>query len=143
MDLPPLEEAIARICASDRRYPPEAYLFINEGLMLTLKEIQKSENNYRQITGAELADGLRRHALDQFGALAKTVLEHWRVRTTRDFGEMVFVLLAAGLLGKTEEDKIEDFDNLYDFDQAFLAPFRPKPRPRKTARPKTPAAPTR
>ena len=134
MDLPPREEAIARICASDRRYPPEAYLFINEGLMLTLKEIQKSEKNYRQITGAELADGLRRHALDQFGALAKTVLEHWHVRTTRDFGEMVFVLLAAGLLGKTEEDKIEDFDNLYDFDHAFLAPFRPKPRPRKTAR---------
>ncbi|MDD2240776.1 MAG: hypothetical protein PHO14_08880 [Kiritimatiellae bacterium] len=143
MDLPPLEEAIARICASDRRYPPDAYLFLNEGLLFTLKDVQQREKTYRQITGAELADGLRRYALEQFGPLAKTVLEHWNVRTTRDFGEIVFVLLAAGLLGKTEEDKIDDFDDLYDFDHAFLAPFRPTPRPRNTARPGTPTAPTR
>ena len=60
-----------------------------------------------------------------------TVLGRWGVRTTRDFGEIVFALLGAGLLGKTEEDKIEDFDDLYDFDAAFRAPFRPKPRRRR------------
>ncbi len=139
MELPPFNDAIGRICASDRRYAPEAYLFLNEGLVRTLKQIQDRETKYRQITGAELADGLRDHALEQFGPLAMTVLDRWGVHSTRDFGEIVFVLLAAGLLGKTEDDKIEDFDNLYDFDQALRAPFRPKPRPRK--RPAAPAAP--
>ena len=52
-------------------------------------------------------------------------------------GEIVFALLDAGLLGKTAEDKIADFDDLYDFDSAFRAPFRPKPR-RRTLAPSRP-----
>ena len=121
--------------ARDRRYAPEAFLFLHEGLLLVLKDVQEREHKPRQVSGAELADGLRRHALAQFGPLALTVLARWRVHTTRDFGEIVFALLRAGLLGKTEEDKIEDFDNLYDFDRAFRAPFRPQPRPRTVPAP--------
>ena len=126
MEIPPFAEAVARLCARDRRYAPEAYLFLHEGLMRTLKNVQEKEKKPRQITGAELADGLREYALDQYGPLAMTVLGRWGLRTTRDFGEIVFLLLEAGLLGKTEEDKIEDFDDLFDFDAAFRAPFRPK-----------------
>ena len=137
MDLPPPEQSIARICADDSRYAPDAFLFLNEGLLITLQEVQKREKQVRQISGAELADGLRRHALASFGPLAKTVLERWGIRTTRDFGEIVFLLLAAGLLGKTDDDKIEDFDNLYDFDNAFRAPFRP--RPARSSAPRRPA----
>ncbi|NLG35644.1 MAG: hypothetical protein GX548_09855 [Lentisphaerae bacterium] len=142
MELPPFTEAIARICASDSRYAPEAYLFLNEGLARTLQQVQEREKRYRQISGAELADGLREHALEQFGPLAMTVLGRWGIHTTRDFGEIVFTLLSVGLLGKTEEDKIEDFDDLYDFDQAFRAPFRPPPR-RRTRRPAPATAPRR
>ena len=130
MEIPPFAEAVARLCARDRRYAPEAYLFLHEGLMRTLKNVQEKEKKPRQITGAELADGLREYALDQYGPLAMTVLGRWGLRTTRDFGEIVFLLLEAGLLGKTEEDKIEDFDDLFDFDAAFRAPFRPRPRRR-------------
>ena len=132
MELPPFAEAIARICASDRRYAPEAFLFLNEGLARTLKRIQEKEKQYRQISGAELSDGLRDYALELYGPLAMTVLGRWGVQSTRDFGEIVYALLSAGLLGKTEDDKIEDFDHLYDFDDAFRAPFRPKPRRRKS-----------
>lgn len=136
MEIPPFTEAVARICARDRRYAPEAFLFLHDGLMSTLKQVQEKEKKPRQITGAELSEGLRKHALDQFGPLALTVLNRWGLRTTRDFGEIVFLLLDAGLLGKTEEDKIEDFDGLYDFETAFRAPFLPKPRRRA---PKIPA----
>lgn len=132
MELPPFDEAVARICARDRRYAPEAYLFLHDGLMRKLQQVQKKEKKPRQITGAELSGGLREYALEQFGPLTMTVLSRWGLHTTRDFGEIVFALLKAGLLGKTEEDKIEDFDNLYDFDRAFRAPFRPKPRRRPT-----------
>ena len=135
MEIPPFAEAVARLCARDRRYAPEAFFFLHEGLLRTLKQIQEKEKKPRQITGAELAEGLRVHALEQFGPLTMTVLDRWGVRTTRDFGEIVFLLLEAGLLGKTEEDKLEDFDNLYDFDAAFRAPFRPKPAPRRANRP--------
>lgn len=141
MEIPPFKEAVARLCARDNRYPPEAYLFLHDGLLRTLKQVQEKEGTPRQITGAELAEGLRRHALAQYGPLAMTVLAHWRIQSTRDFGEIVFALLSAGLLGKTENDKIEDFDNLFDFETAFRAPFRPKPRPRKR-RPKPTGAPT-
>ena len=134
MDLPPFTKAVARICTRDRRYAPDAFLFLHEGLMHTLKQIQEKEKKARQITGVELADGLRRHALEQYGPLTMTVLGHWGVRSTRDFGEIVFALLDAGLLGKTEEDKIEDFNACYDFEAAFRAPFRPKPRRRPAAR---------
>ena len=127
MEIPPFTEAVARICARDRRYTPEAFFFLHEGLMRTLKQVQDKEKKTRQISGAELSDGLRVYALEQYGPLAMTVLERWGVKTTRDFGEIVFLLLEAGLLGKTDEDKIEDFDNLFDFDTAFRAPFRPKP----------------
>lgn len=130
MEIPYFAEAVARICAHDRRYAPEAYLFLNEGLAHTLKLVQEKEKKPRQISGAELSAGLRAFALEQFGPLAMTVLGRWGVRRTRDFGEIVFALLRAGLLGKTEEDKIEDFDELYDFDAAFRAPYRPKRRRR-------------
>ena len=136
MEIPPFPEAVARICARDGRYAPEAFAFLNDGLVKTLKRVQEKEKKSRQISGAELADGLRAYALEQYGPLALTVLGRWGVRTTRDFGEIVFLLLEAGLLGKTEEDKIEDFDNLYDFDAAFRAPFRPKPRRPSASRPR-------
>lgn len=131
MEIPPFNEAIRRICAQDRRYPPEAYLFLNEGLVRTLQAVQTAEKKARQISGAELAEGLREYALQQFGPLAMTVLNRWGIHTTRDFGEIVFVLLDAGLLGKTEEDRIEDFDDLYSFEAAFREPYLPKPPVRR------------
>jgi len=127
MEIPPFSEAVSRICARDTRYLPEAYFFLHEGLMRTLKKIQAAEKKPRQISGAELADGLREYALKEFGPLTLTVLGRWGIHTTRDFGELVFVLLDAGLLGKTDEDRIEDFDDLYSFEEAFRAPFRPAP----------------
>ena len=63
MEAPLFAEAVARICARDRRYAPEAFLFLHEGLLQVIKEVQEREHKPRQVSGAELADGLRRHAL--------------------------------------------------------------------------------
>jgi hypothetical protein len=38
---------------------------------------------------------------------------------------MVFNLIGAGVFGKTEQDSIEDFKNVYDFEEAFVKPFAP------------------
>ncbi len=127
------EEALEKILLKDSRYHRNAYGFIREGLDYTgqlLKKPRKGPN--RHVSGQELLDGLRLFALEQLGPIAKTVLNRWGIHTTRDMGEIVFNLVGEGVLGKTEEDRIEDFENGYDFDTAFRHPFLPSSRrPRK------------
>ena len=41
MEIPPFPEAVARICARDGRYAPEAFAFLNDGLVKTLKRVQE------------------------------------------------------------------------------------------------------
>jgi uncharacterized repeat protein (TIGR04138 family) len=57
--------------------------------------------------------------------MAKTVLNRWGVRQCEDFGEIVFNLVEKRILGKTEQDRKEDFSGGYDFDEAFGQPYRP------------------
>ena len=106
---------IESICRKDRRYKPEAYLFLLAGLHFTVGQLPEP----RHITGRELSEGLRLYGLEQFGPLTAQVFEHWGIRETRDFGEIVFLLVDAKLLRKTEEDSIDDFRKLYDFSSAF------------------------
>jgi uncharacterized repeat protein (TIGR04138 family) len=61
--------------------------------------------------------------------MALTVLNSWGVRNTGDFGEIVFNLVETGKLGKTDEDKKEDFTNGYDFHEVFARPFLPASAP--------------
>lgn len=103
-------------------YPPAAYLFIQEGLRYTcdrLHEDSTVEDASRHVSGQELCLGLRDYAITEYGLLARTVLRSWGIERTRDFGVLVFAMVEAGLLRKTEEDSIEDFDAAYDFDEAF------------------------
>jgi len=120
-------ELIQRIREKDPRYEREAYAFVREGLDFTVKMLEKPrEGAGRHVTGQELLDGLRKFALQEFGPMALTVLRTWGVNRSRDFGEIVFNLVEAGCLGRTEEDSREDFDNGYDFEQAFRSPYVPK-----------------
>ena len=71
-------------------------------------------------------EGMREYALQEFGPIARRVLSEWGITECVDFGNIVFNLVNEGLLGKTDEDSIEDFMDGYDFTEAFLHPFRPK-----------------
>ena len=73
----------------------------------------------RRITGRELLLGIRQYGLEQFGALARPVFGHWGVRTTEDFGRIVFGLVESRLLRKTEEDRLDNFRDVYLFEEAF------------------------
>ncbi len=73
----------------------------------------------RHVGGALLCQGLRDFAVSQWGFMAPAVLKSWGIRSTADFGQMVFALVAGGLLQKLPEDRITDFDKVYDFDTAF------------------------
>ena len=77
------------------------------------------------LTGQQLLEGIRLFALDQYGPMARLVLEYWGVKNCRDFGNIVFNLVEFQVLGKTDEDCPEDFNNGYDFKKAFDYPYKP------------------
>ena len=124
-------KVIETIRAKDTRYGPDAYLFLREALDYTSKVLNKaSEGPRRHVSGKELIDGIRAYALQEFGPLALTVLRSWGIRLTADFGEIVFNLVESGILGRTEQDRKEDFADGYDFYDAFARPFLPRARRR-------------
>lgn len=113
-------ESILQIVRKDGRYSPQAYYFIFDALDYTIQRMRK----VRHVTGKELLDGIRAYATANFGFLARTVLAEWGIVSTRDFGEIVFNLVEAGLLSRTDRDTREDFENVYDFVEAFEEEFR-------------------
>lgn len=121
------QQTVRDICMKDARYHADAYFFLVEALDATVKEIRKSQPDHaRHVSGKELLEGIKTFALDEFGPLAHTVLREWGVHNTQDFGEIVFNLVDAGRLGKTESDSREDFKDGYSFEAAFLDPFEPE-----------------
>lgn len=116
-------EFFERTIRKDGRYPLGAYDFLHRGLERATLHVHGDADpaQSRHVSGQQLCETLRVLALERWGALAKTVLERWNIRRTRDFGEMVYFLIKLGLMGKQDSDQIEDFDDVYDFDEAFDA----------------------
>jgi uncharacterized repeat protein (TIGR04138 family) len=134
-------EALDSIVASDRRYQREAYVFLRDALDFTTKQQKKIKGaTVRHVAGPELLEGVRQYALKEFGPMVVTVFDAWGIRSCEDIGNMVFNLIAAGIFGKTEEDSIDDFKNVFDFNDVFVTPFTPvKALPAKSPPPGLPA----
>lgn len=134
-------EALDSIVSQDARYARDAYIFLRDALDYTTKQQKKSKGtNVRHVSGPELLDGVRLYALREFGPMVVTVFESWGIRATVDVGHMVFNLIDAGIFGKTDQDSIEDFRNIYDFNDAFVRPFAPaKPMAERRLLPSLPA----
>ncbi len=141
----PFSELLRR----DKRYKFEAYLFVFDALRygqermglgqaaheeddLTEKELEVEieffdqsteesllEEDERHVTGQQLCQAIQRFAIEQYGLLARSVFKHWGIQSTGDFGEIVFNLIDIGQMRKTEHDRREDFDDVYDFEKAF------------------------
>jgi uncharacterized repeat protein (TIGR04138 family) len=120
-------EAIERILRKDQRYEREAYFFLREALDYTVRLLNKpAQGPRRHVTGKELLEGVREFALEEYGPMALRVLHTWGIASSEDIGNIVFNLVAQGVLGKTNEDRLEDFSGGYDFAQAFAGPFLPR-----------------
>jgi len=133
----------------DHRYKLDAYLFVLESLAFgqenlgmgaepPAEELESSSGQpadtgnrsrgrgrprrrqvERHVSGQELCEAARQYALQQYGFMAPTVLGSWGVRRTGDFGEIVFSMIEIGQMRKTRRDKREDFDDVYEFRDAF------------------------
>jgi uncharacterized repeat protein (TIGR04138 family) len=125
---------LAELLRRDKRYRLGAYVFVYDALQYAQQQLglgrtggddpnAGDSEEERHITGQQLCEAIRQFAVEQYGGLAKSVLAHWGVRSTGDFGEIVFNLISIGQMRKTESDRREDFDNIFDFDEGFRDVF--------------------
>jgi len=121
-------KSIENIFKEDGRYPLEAVEFIREGLSYTVDKYLSGEGQLpdsfssshpRHVTGPQLCQGLRDLAQKRWGFLARQVLNRWNITSTNDFGQIVFLLVDNGWMQKQPHDSVEDFDNVFDFQEAF------------------------
>lgn len=112
-----------RLRESAGSYSMEAFAFVQEGLRYTVDKITEGDDycppEGRHVSGRELCMGLREFAIEQYGLMARTVLNSWNIRRTEDFGRIVFALVEAGILRKSDDDSLEDFTDVFDFNEAF------------------------
>ncbi|MGA0848438.1 MAG: Minf_1886 family protein [Chthoniobacterales bacterium] len=137
MQKPAFHETLDQVVERDPRYSREAYGFLREALEFTQKKRRKSRAESTHVSANELLEGFREYSLQQFGPMGLTVLEYWGVRSTGDVGRMVFNLIEAGVFGRADDDRIEDFENGFSFEEAFVAPFRPVEKKKARRAPRT------
>lgn len=123
---------IMDLLKADPRYKLDAYYFVREALGYAQNTLSMGEPGQfnaelggpeRHLTGQQLCEAIRLFALDQFGFMALTVLHSWGIHSTSDFGEIVYNMIRAEFMKKSENDRREDFDDVYDFDKAFRDQF--------------------
>ena len=135
-------EAIAKLLREDRRYHRDAYAFVFDALGFAQEVLGLGQETTsdpaparsgasgseaaveQHVSGQELCEAMRQLAVQQYGYMAKTVLNSWGIRATGDIGEIVFNLIRIGQMRKTPHDRREDFDNVFDFDEAFCQAFK-------------------
>lgn len=130
---------LAELLRRDKRYHLDAYVFVFDALRYAHEQlgmgrssgsiedtvVDNQTEDERHISGQQLCEAIRLYAVKQYGGLAKSVLNHWGVQSTGDFGEIVFNLISIGQMRKTDNDRREDFDGIFNFDDGFRDTFGP------------------
>lgn len=118
------------VIREDGRYPPEAFAFLHEALNKAVESVHGEKGvsgggasggatGQRHVSGQQLCLSLRDVALERWGMLAQAVLGRWNIRGTIDFGNMVYLLVENKFMRKTPEDSLDDFRDVFSFDEAF------------------------
>ena len=130
------DDAVKKIRLTETRFSLPAYEFVRRSLDHALQRLGRADQKKpAHVRGEELLESFRALALQEFGPMAKTVLNDWGISTCTEVGEIVFRLVQHGILGKSETDKIDDFQEIYTFREAFECPFLPKAIPTKSQPP--------
>ena len=141
--------SLHRLLRRDTRYPLDAYIFVREALSyasnvlnlgcestpvesevhldLDARQEELEPISERHLSGQELCDAIRLYALNEFGYMARLVLEKWGVTNTGNFGDIVYNMIEVGLMKKSPKDSRSHFDNVYEFDIVFERDFELKP----------------
>ena len=124
-------DIIRKIYEEDDTFPPMAYCFVRDSVHKALENIAKVNREIGfdnevppDIKGADLCRFFRDTLLTRFGPCAIDVLDTWNIKQTSYFGKIIYKLISVEILGKSENDSIEDFDNVYDFTEEFVMPYK-------------------
>lgn len=124
-----MDPKILELTRDDPRYPYEAYEFACEAVTYTQRRLGRAAaagdkpDDDRHVSGAELLRGACELAVQEFGLMAPVVFRLWGVHTTDDFGEIVFNLIRAEKLSRSDRDEPDDFRNLFDLPRALADGF--------------------
>jgi uncharacterized repeat protein (TIGR04138 family) len=116
-----MKKTLEEIVVENGRYSPHAIRFVYEGLGYTVRKIAPE---LQHVSGQMLCEGLRKLAVEKWGRLAVLVLNSWGLRTTRDFGEIVYLLVKHGWMSAQPTDSIDDFNDVYNFKIIFKDQFK-------------------
>jgi uncharacterized repeat protein (TIGR04138 family) len=115
-----MKKNLEKIAREDGRFSPQGIKFVYEGLSYTAKKVLSEPSH---VTGQTLCEGLRKSAIEKWGRLAMLVLNSWNIKTTRDFGEIVYLMIENKWMSAQPTDSIDDFNDVYDFKTIFKDQF--------------------
>jgi uncharacterized repeat protein (TIGR04138 family) len=125
-----VDPKILELTREDPRYTYEAYEFVCDAVTYTMNrlgraDVEEDEDGEvdRHVSGGELLRGACELAVREFGMMAPIVFKVWGIRTTDDFGEMVFGLIRTERLSKSDRDDINDFRDVFDLEKALTEGF--------------------
>ena len=121
-------QAMRDLLAEDKRYKLDAYQFIRESLQYAhdhmMGELEEDDSGEktgpRHVTGQQLCEACRLY--DEHRLSDQNGIGQMGIQSTSDFGELVHNLIRIEQM-KGESDQREDFDDVYDFDDAFEPEF--------------------
>lgn len=107
------------------RYSYEAYQFVCDAVNFTQERLGRVEDepDDAHVNGNELLRGACEFAVQEYGLMAPVVFKLWGIRTSDDIGDMVFRLIEAERLSKSENDAPDDFRGLFNLDKMLADEF--------------------
>ncbi|MHC4842654.1 MAG: Minf_1886 family protein [Planctomycetota bacterium] len=116
-----MKKKLEQIAKQDGRYNPQALSFVYEGLGSTIENVSEEPDH---VSGQALCEGLRKLAFEKWGRLAVLVLNTWGIKNTRDFGEIVYMMIEHKWMSAQSNDSVDDFNDVYDFNTVFKEQFQ-------------------
>ena len=110
------KDSFGDIIAKDPRYSPRAYTLLADVL-----DYLFSKDGH--VSAADRLDEFRERTLDLFGPMSLCVLNEWGLTCTKDVGEMMFNMVESRRINQEDGDTAECFADVYDFEEAFHAPY--------------------
>ena len=118
-EVAPKQYRVKSLARRHKAFRADAYFFVLEAL----DGAMRAQDVSRHISGQELLEWIRDLGNERYGVMAGDVFNAWGVRSTLDFGRIVFHLVEEGLLRKRDQDSLSDFIDQFDFDEAFELKF--------------------
>ena len=117
-----MKKSIQEIAKKDGRYSLRAFQFVHEGLEYAVKKFYGPDivqDEPHHITGRQLCESLAELAAEKWGRMARVVLNQLGVKSTNDFGNIVYLMVENKWMHARPEDSIDEFDSVYDFETVF------------------------